>query len=125
VEPSEIEGVFGNGDVLSEVFQYLTAMESAEVFWDTLDKQAEESGWTRIGDGEARRFVRADPPETPQHPWWICEARVSLEPESRVVRVGWVSTSVRAKSPKAELPELERGFAERKVWPLLKKMPKE
>ena len=119
VEPSNVEGVYGNMDVDSAVFRYTTAADEDE-FWQRIEGQTRGTDWVVIpSDGDVRRYQRVLPPSGQQVCWWVDELRIRYRPSGRVIVVGWVQADpYNAVAGLSECSESE--FAERAIWPLVR-----
>ena len=80
VQPSAIEGVYGDYDIDALVFRYKTGAADQATFTTTLDQQATAAGWKRLPDKAGSAcFERI----TPKGGRTFCggeEVRVQFEP---------------------------------------------
>ena len=114
VEPQDFEGLYGNIDVTSSLYSYVTKCTSEEQFWQKIDEQAEESEWRLIQDkGNQRWYQRTVRSAGGQQPL-LFEARVSLDESQERVIIGWVECGPDASLGK---PNVRQRFAHEKLWP--------
>lgn len=123
VQPADVEGVFGNGDVDSEVYRYVTKADTPDAYWSSLESQATKDGWIYVPstDGSVRRFVRLGAPNSDSGFWSVWEARVKKAPDSATVVVGWVRADSKEKPRDVSLSGVSKDFADRRVWPIVER----
>ncbi|MEX2138425.1 MAG: hypothetical protein WD894_04145 [Pirellulales bacterium] len=116
VDHTEVNGVYGNNDVDSVVFTYITELEES-AFWKALDWFAKRDGWKlRKSRPSHRRYLRVIPKTGRDVFHSVAEVRVAYWPAHRTVVVAWVRADT-SKLPD-QLPTGAQGaFAEEIVWP--------
>ena len=118
VQPSELEGIYGNYDIDALVFSYRTAADDEISFESQLDKQATAAGWTKMPDRDGAFCYQRITPKRGQGFCGAEQARVKFDESTKRVTVGWAQgdtmTDVKSFSQASEAD-----WAESKVWPKL------
>jgi len=113
----DIQGIYGNSDVDSAIYQYTSNESTAEKFWERVAARAEESNWAFAADQEkTRRYLRIRPRTGQQRFHSVEEVRIACDARTMKVTVAWVQADT--SDLPDDLPEDGEGdFAKREIWP--------
>lgn len=118
VEEQGIIGIYGNLDVDSAIYSYVSGIADEAELWTEIDAQASQAGWElRDEHGEYRRYVRIRPKPQGAAVHSLEEVRIARREQGDVL-IAWVRTDDSDELPD-DFPEdgAESNFAKRVVWP--------
>jgi hypothetical protein len=119
VDPSDVEGIYGNIDIDSAVFRYRPGVVDVDEFWRRIDRQIEGTAWTKLpADGELRRFQRVFPKGSKAF-CSVEEIRVRYDAVNRRVVVGWVQADSSTDVGRLAACS-EADFANHVIWPMVR-----
>jgi hypothetical protein len=130
VEGIGFEVVDFNFDTDSVVFTYETAVVDEVAFWVEIDGffEREEELWKVLdGKGNVRRYKRIMPPREGSVGFYSAEQiRIAYDPGTANVIVAWVqSDTSRPVDSFEESNQVEVGFAEERIWPIVDEFVRE